>query len=148
MRSPLLSAVLICSLALPCFHAAAETNYLGRAGLAPSDRCAELVKECYANGTSEKSSCFHVSSQHPFCADTELGLLVGKRWTMSPQTDFRDAPPALTGPQFVDGSCIANFDSQLSGHLIGGTLSREATRHLETTLDGCAKAPANEIFRP
>lgn len=113
-----------------------------------NDRCAELIKECFSYGGNEKSSCFNVSANHPFCSGTELGMLADKRWTMSPQTDFRDAPPALTGPQFVDRECIANVDSQWSGHLIGGTLTREAIRQLDTALDGCAKAPANEIFRP
>lgn len=131
--------------------ASADSRSLGATGLGdnrPNDRCAELIKECFAYNGNEKSSCFNVSAKHPFCVGTELGALAGKRWTMSPQTDFRDAPPALTGPQFIDGECIANVDSQWSGHLIGGTLTREAIHQLETTLDSCAKAPANEIFRP
>ena len=151
MRTPFVCSVVASCCLLVGVSTSAETrplNGIGSGASATSARCIDLIKECFAYDSNEKTSCFHVSSKHPFCTGTDLGLLAGKRWTMSPQTDFRDAAPALTGPQFIDGDCVANVDSQWSGHLIGGTLTREAIRQLDAALDGCAKAPANEIFRP
>lgn len=126
----------------------AQAGFGAAGGSAEGDRCAELLKECFAYGAIEKSSCFNVSANHPFCAETELGRLAAKRFAMSPQHDGRATGPALTGPQLVDGDCVANFDSQWSGYLIGGNTSREAVRQLDAVLDGCAKAVTNEIFRP
>lgn len=151
MRYVLLSAFLATAFLCGVGRVAAETSHLGAIDISdnrPIERCAELIKECFGYSGNEKSSCFNVSAKHPFCAGTALGALAGKRWTMSPQTDFREAPPALTGPQFLDRECIANVDSQWSGHLIGGTLTRDAIHQLDASLDSCAKAPANEIFRP
>ncbi|MFM1848614.1 MAG: hypothetical protein RL417_2088 [Pseudomonadota bacterium] len=149
MRTHLYVSLLVASLTLgSAVDASGDSRGLAVTEARSTERCADLIKECFAYDTNEKSSCFQVSSKHPFCVDSELGMLAGKRWTMSPETDFRESSPALTGPRFINGECVANFDSQWSGHLIGGTLSREVIRQLDGVLDSCAKAPANEIFRP
>jgi len=110
--------------------------------------CVELLKECFAYDAAEKANCFRVSSNHPFCLGSDLGELAAKRWGMSPNQGGDAAAPAITGPQFIDTECVANFDARWSSYLISGNISRDTMRQLDTTLSGCAKAPANEIFRP
>ncbi len=140
------SAVVLPAVADPRIDAARAQEVA--AGGAATDRCAELLKECFAYGAIEKSSCFTVSANHPFCTETDLGRLAAKRFAMSPQHDGRATGPALTGPQLVDGDCVANFDSQWSGYLISGNTTRETVRQLDAVLDGCTRAATNEIFRP
>lgn len=127
----------------------AETRGGGSAATVTAvDRCAELIKECFAYGAVEKSSCFNVSANHPLCAESGLGQLAAKRFALSPQHDGSATGPALTGPQLVDGDCIANFDSQWSGHLISGATSRETVRQLDSVLESCVRSTTNDIFRP
>ena len=115
----------------------------------PYEQCAELVKECFAESEMEQSNCFFSSAKHPFCEGTALGDVVLKRWSLSPEkSNVLEAPPALLGPQIIDGQCLKNFDAKFSDILIRDDLTEATIKQTDKNLENCKKDVSNQLTRP
>lgn len=111
--------------------------------------CLELVQECFAYASVERSQCFFAAASHSFCQGTQAGRITFRRWQMTPNQPLEEGSPyALLGPQIVDKSCLDNFDNLWSAQLIHGNLSRDTLARLESKLESCRRTPADQILRP
>lgn len=114
-----------------------------------TDRCIELVKECFAYSGQERDACFRASAEHTFCEGTETRALAAMRSQFSLlNPDRSEVAPSFVGFQLIDRVCLANFDSTLSGALIKGAPSRETYAALGSELQRCAHSPASDVIRP
>ena len=109
-------------------------------------KCAELIKECFAYGDDERSHCFYTAANHSFCSESPLAKIAMRRWELLPSGySVEEGAHALTGPKLVDRQCIANFDSTWSAKLIKGELK---TEQLAQKLDECQKPSVMELMHP
>lgn len=109
-------------------------------------KCGELIGECFGYDDPERGNCFYASATHPFCQATPLGDLSYNRWSLSPTKE--PGPPALLGPQLVDGTCISNFDSEWFGNLTAKHYSDELVEALAAKLESCKQKEPVELPRP
>lgn len=122
---------------------------LASGAVAQTSKCNDLVKECYAYNQDERSNCFYTAANHPFCANSKLGDLVAKRWSMAPATNLpSDSYDALVGPELVDRTCVENFDGSLSGMLVNSVISNESIKILTAQLESCRTAKQIDLSRP
>lgn len=135
----------------------ATASFAATEGVVPSAKnlsqnpaqCAQLAKECFAYTDNERENCFYVAGNHSFCAETELGELILKRWSMAPSQPKPDNTAySLLGPELVNRECLTNFDNELSSLLIKGENFPIQTSQLSNKLDSCQQPPAVEILRP
>ncbi len=114
-----------------------------------TERCTDLVKECFAYTGQERDTCFRASAEHTFCEGTDAGVLAEKRGQFSLlNPDNNDIGPSFLGTQLIDRTCLANFDNSWSGALVKGSDSSDLYRQLAGELQQCAHAPASDVMRP
>lgn len=114
-----------------------------------SDRCIDLVKECFGHAGSDRDTCFKTVSTNPHCKDSETSILATKRAEMSALVpDDADVGPSLLGPDLVDRQCIKNFDNSWMATLVQGPPSAETSSQLQQSLQACAKKSTSDVMRP
>ena len=112
-------------------------------------QCNELIKECFAYGVTERSTCFYSAGSHTFCRGSDIGRLAMQRWSMSSvRRPGLESAPAFLGPNIVDGDCIANFDARWSALLLDGDTSLATIHDLTTTLKTCSRTTTEDLMRP
>lgn len=114
-----------------------------------STRCADLIKECFAYGPNERSTCFYTAAHHPFCNNTKLAELAMERWAISPVGPAPDdKTSALLGTELVDNACVDNFDNSWSSLMVNGEMTKEDFASLSSSLERCRASQPVDISRP
>lgn len=163
LRALLVALTLGVSFTLAAAPATADTSPTSTTTLGGT--CVELLKECSVYSGETREQCYLAAGQHPLCLDNSLGLLALKRWALLqhlPPAGLTDEPSgdpdaietahpevmAFLGPKLVDPVCVRAFDSQLSAHLVGGSLSLATVESLSQQLDRCERVTEPKLPRP